>query len=770
MASFVGQGFTLPQPFAWLDRLEGLLMRELAPSWRKFRTTLRMTIVATSGAALVTICHVNSELGVYIVWLLVGAGPMMSMRKALEVLAAEAVVLATSVVMARALAETPWLMLPFLFAIIALSTYLGTAWKLGATLLLMEVVSLNIFYGVAFAPGEIGWSAAGTFGGSAVAFGTIVLFDNWLWPAPSEVTLLESVAASLTRARSRLLAAAEFYFDPRAPRPALPPPTSDLPGHLGFLENVRAEGVSAHRYAILLALVTRIARIYLEVDRLIVAAREDVPREIRAMMRAQVQNAVDAIAEVLDEIARDLPTHIAVGVDEPPPASRVRARAAMELLNARIVQSRPSYIGRVGEAEAANFASFTDSLTELTRHIERLLDQPPPPAVSRAASSLTGNRDPAMVRYSLKVGACAVAGYLVGLFSQRPELSTIMTTVLITALPTYGAALRKMNLRIIGACIGGVVTLLTIIVVSPNFETLPAYLLALFIVFFVSAYSSVTSGRVSYAGKQIGTTFALVFAGLSPSLDVYGPLWRIWAILVGTVVVAIITFIMWPEYAGDSLMPRLRAVIRGALALAPGGAASKTENEIQQANAETMKVLAEMLQIADDAQIEGRTAAVDHEAILQAAGTLRRIANRLASVGTGRIITPAPSLDATTEYAREAFFVAISRDLRSWFDFFSSDQCLSALAARGVALTLSSDQLSEPLAQFGSRLEEREFGRIASWTLEQRRTILAELQSMRRLEYLVSQLNRWLAKIPGPAQNLANLLARSHPRAEALPP
>jgi hypothetical protein len=60
-----------------------------------------------------------------------------------------------------------------------------------------------------------------------------------------------------------------------------------------------------------------------------------------------------------------------------------------------------------------------------------------------------------------------------------------------------------------------------------------------------------------------------------------------------------------------------------------------------------------------------------------------------------------------------------------------------------------------PLEQLSSRLEEREFARIEAWTLEQRRAILAELHSMRRLEYLVSELNRWLAQIPGHASNLA---------------
>ena len=142
--------------------------------------------------------------------------------------------------------------------------------------------------------------------------------------------------------------------------------------------------------------------------------------------------------------------------------------------------------------------------------------------------------------------------------------------------------------------------------------------------------ASLTSGRVSYAGKQIGTTFALVFAGLSPSVDIYGPLWRIWGILLGTFVVAIVAFILWPEYAGDSLLPRLRRVIRDTLALAPGGSAANTEDEIQRANSETMRVLAEILQVADDAQVEGRTSTVNHNAIVEAAGTLRRIANRLA--------------------------------------------------------------------------------------------------------------------------------------------
>ena len=353
----------------------------------------------------------------------------------------------------------------------------------------------------------------------------------------------------------------------------------------------------------------------------------------------------------------------------------------------------------------------------------------------------------------MKVGLCVVIGYVVGIFPQRPELNTILTTVIITALPTYGAALRKMNLRIIGAIIGGAISLLTIIIVTPNFETLPAYLLAVFVVFYLSAYCSLGSGRVAYAGKQIGTTFALVFTGLSPALDIYEPLWRIWAILLGTLVVAIVTFVWWPEYAGDSLLPRLRKVIRDTLALVPGGSTASTEDAIQQYNSGTMRALAEILAIADDAQVEGRASTVNHNAIVEAAGTLRRIANRLASIATGRIVTPVPQLDPVTQSARDAVFDAIRRRLESWLGFFSSADSLSTSAAKAIARAHSPEDLKLPLEQFSSRLEEREFARIEAWTVEQRRAVLAELHSMHRLEYLLSELNRWLARIPGSASN-----------------
>jgi uncharacterized membrane protein YccC len=710
-------------------------------------------MIGTLGAGLVAICHVNNELGTYIAWLLVGAGAMMSVRKAAMLLVLIGFAAAVAVLIARAFAETPWLMLPSLFIFLAWSTYAASALQLGAGLLLIQVVSLNIFYLVEFTPAAIGWFASGAFGGTAIALGVLVLFDNWLWPERGERLLMESLGNSLGRVRSRLIRATAYYLGSDGPPPPAPPPTTDLPGHMALLNQAVQEGLDTRRHAILVAAVTRVARISLEVDRLTMAAREQVPREIRGMLRIEVQSAADAIADALDEIARELPTEIPVGVDLPPPPSRLRAVRAMDMLSARIIEVRPTYMARVSAREITNFATFADARAAGTGFIERLLDAPPPTGGVRMQPD-HGPReareiDAKHLRYALKLGLCGVLGYIIGIASQHVEMTTILTTVVITTLPTYGAEFRKMVLRIAGAAIGGVISLLAIIIVSPNFDTLPVYLISLFAVFYVSAYSSLASGRIAYAGKQIGTTFALVFAGLSPSLDIYGPLWRIWAILLGTCVVAAIAFSLWPEFAGDSLLPRLRRVIADTLALAPGGAASTREDTIDEVNAETMRILAEMLEIADDAQLEGRTSMVDYNAIVEATGTLRRIANRLASISSSRIVVPAPRLDAMSEAARESALEEIRHQLRVWLEFFGGPNCLKVDAERALALAQLSGRIDESLKLFEARLEENEFARVASWTLDQRRAIFAELNSLRRIAVLLPDLTAWLAQIPG---------------------
>jgi hypothetical protein len=724
-----------------------------------------MATIGTIGGGLVVACHVYNELGLYLAWALVGAaGPMMSPRSAGALLIAQAFVLASSVVMGRLLVEAPWLNLAFLFTLFSFSTYAGTIYRLGAAIILIQVSSLFTLYLVVFDPQQVGWFAAGAFGGSAIAFGVIVLFDNWLWPDPAEAKLLESLAIAIRNTRLRLGRASNYYLNGEsAPRPPLPPPSSDLAIQLTLLDRTTAEGVSDYRRSVLLAAITRVARIELEVDRLTVTALDRVPRQIRGLVQPALGAAVSAIAAALEELGQELPGHIAIGEGKLALASLEQAKSAVDNLTARALEVRPTYLRIAPSAEIANFASFADSLAALIARLERFRDEPLQPSTLAATSNSAGQpiavNDPAILRYSLKVGLCIVIGYVIGLTTQRVELSTIVVTVVITALPTYGAALNKMVLRIVGAIIGGIVALGTIIIVSPNFETLPTYMLVLFVVFYFSAYSSLTSGRVSYAGNQLGTTFAIVVAGLSPAVNIYEPLWRIWGILLGCSVVALVFFILAPEYAADSLLPRLRKAIQATLALTPGGSASHTEEQIQKTTSETTRLTAEILQVANDAQVEGRSSLVNHQAIVDAAGTLRGIANRLSVIASERSLMRSPQLDLPTESARERAFNEARRQLETWLEFFSGPNSINASAAREIAQAHPPQDLANPIDEFSSRLEDNSYARMQSWTFSQRRMILAELESMRRLEVLFSDLNRYLAQIPGssrPAAALSN--------------
>src|SRR5258705_3010913 len=106
---------------------------------------------------------------------------------------------------------------------------------------------------------------------------------------------------------------------------------------------------------------------------------------------------------------------------------------------------------------------------------------------------------------------------------------------------------------------GGLQALLVMIVVSPNFESLGSYLLAFFVVLFVAAYVGLSSGWLAYAGQQAGVSFVVAYAALSPSANFYEPLWRVWGIFLGLLIVTAVFLLVAPEYASKALGPRLQA-------------------------------------------------------------------------------------------------------------------------------------------------------------------------------------------------------------------
>jgi len=734
-----------------------ILGEEFSPSPRRIRIAARVGLECAVGMGLMAAFQIDNILGAYVLYNLTSAGaPMLRPVIALILILAEGAALALSHPLAGILAEAPWLMLSFFALETATYAYLVSRLQLGAVWLMVQITYLGTFYIVVFAPNDYGWAVAYTFGGVTVAFLVMTLFDTVLWPEPAEAALLESMGACLERTRTRLRAVVHGFLAPGGEY-TVPPPRliSSLPTHLNLLGRAASERPDPHRDAVLLAFVTTIERIFAEMVRLTFIAAEHTPRVYRGLL----EDELEAVANALDHAMADLEKYIAGGIvhgpTSPMAASAAKIAAALKALDARrdelAILSRPD----ASPAEITAMGAFLLALRGIARLLELSPDDTPIPvrkAPTQSVASKLFPLDPEALKYATRLGIAIALAYVVGLTTQRGDLTVILWTVVIAGLPTYGATYRKMWLRLIGGVIGGAIGLAMIILITPNFETVLTYMVVCFVGLGVAGYAAQSSDRINYAARQAGTSFVLVFAGLSPSEDIYAPLWRVWGMLLGIAIVSLVFLILWPAYAGDSQLPRIKKLLRTCLDLRPGGAASSADEQIQSAEREVMKTANELLTIADDARLEGRASTIDPDRVVDATGTLRRIAFRLGSISDVRIQTPTPALASETQAAREAFEAELRARLQSWVDYIEANPKPTSRTALAWAAKLNPTRLSALLTRFTDRVSASQYAEVASWPADARAVLFAEIESFQRLVILTGELDDQLSRVPLPGR------------------
>ena len=641
------------------------------------------------------------------------------------------------------------MLLPFFGLATALGAYVLNKQKLPAAWLNCVVGFLDTFYLCVFDPHNFGWSVAYTFSGMSLAIGVMVVFDMVLWPDPAERTLLRSLTGSLDRQRERLAAIGRAYLDPLAvtvlPQPSL---VSVLPTQLPLLERAGRELNNPQREAILLAAVTTTERLRIEIEQLLAIARDNVPRDIRTRLRPEIEAVLQAIVAALRQQAHEA----AMGL-EPSNSNyeelSTAIRSSLDSLQARETLAL-SQLPSADEAATANVAAFNLGLRKIGL---RLLNRPlgdvhglafPKDTYSGATQS---GADRALMRYSAKLGIATTLAFVVGVASHRSDLSVIVWTALIAGLPTYGATLRKMILRIVGGVIGGLLALPVMIVVSPNFLSLGSYLAAFFVVLFICAYVSLSSGRLAYAGQQGGLSFIIAYASLSPNADFYAPLWRVWGIFLGLIIVTLVFLFVAPEYAGKAIVPRLRRILHSTLELLPP-TSGLTEQRVQEIDMDVTLNLIQLLGIAEDARLELRHSGIVPDRIVEAAGTLRRIVHRLSGIASGRLAIPQPALSAEIQAARAACETALRYHLQSWLEVLEDAQGPDRRRIVEVAARFTPDDLAVPLAKLEEHLSVFGLGELASWPAAARSALLAEIESYRQLMVLMTELDQQFVEIP----------------------
>jgi len=466
---------------------------------------------------------------------------------------------------------------------------------------------------------------------------------------------------------------------------------------------------------------------------------EAVLHAIAAALRAQVHQAATGLKIVDDSAYEERFTAIRASLDA------LQARANL-LLNR---------LAPTDAAAVANVVAFSQSLRTIG---ERLLNHPLGyvyglafPKDTRPAATQSGGIDRAQMHYSAKLGLAATLGFVVAIASHRSELGVIVWTTMIAGLRTYGATLRKMILRIAGGVIGGLQVLLIMIIVSPNFESAASYLLAFFVVLFVAGYVGLSSGRLAYVGQQAGISFVVAYTALSPNADFYTPLWRVWGIFLGLVIVMLVFLFVAPEYAGMALAPRAARILRGALELirpAPG----LTEQRVQEVEMEATLQLTELLRIAEEARVEGQRRGVNPDAIVEAAATLRRIVHRLSGIASARLGAPQLPLPTELQAVRDAGETALRHHLQSWLAVVEQEPAPDRRRIMEVAERFTPDDLAVPLEQLNEHLSKSGLRELASWPATAQMALLSEIESYRRLVVLMTEFNQQFAEIPAVAR------------------
>ena len=734
---------------AWLQQLA---TEELRPKPGRVRTAVRMALIAAIGIALMAALHIDGALGPVTLWVaLYASSSLMTPSEGLMMIVTYAVTLIASVFLAGVLVDAPWILLPFFGLATALMTYTLNKKGLVGAWFNVVVGFLDTFFLCVFDPQNFGWSVAYTFSGIAVAIGVLIAFDMVLWPDPAERKLLRSLEDTLDRLRERLVAIGRAYVDPLGatvlPQPAV---LSILPVHLPLLERARRELKNPQRETILQAAVTTTERLHIEIERLLAIAGDKVSRDVRMQLRPGIEAVLHAIAAALREQAHQAATGLKI-VDDSAYEERFTAiRASLDALQAR-ANLLLNQLSPTDAAAVANVVAFNQSLGTIG---DRLLNHPIGyvygvvfPKTASSATTGLGGLDRALMRYSIKLALAATLGYVVGVASHRSELGVIVWTTIIAGLRTYGATMRKMILRIVGAVLGGLQVLLVMIVVSPNFESLGSYLLAFFVVLFVAAYVGLSSGRLAYAGQQAGVSFVVAYAALSPNADFYTPLWRVWGIFLGLIIVTLVFLLVAPEYAGKTLAPRVGRILRAALELLRP-AAGLTDQRVQELDMQVTLHLTQLLGIAEEAQVEGQRSGVNPDRVVEAAGTLRRIVHRLSGIASARLAVSQPPLPAELQAARDALETGLRHHLQSLLDVVEQKPGPDPRRIADVAEHFTPDDMAAPLGELRQHLSGSGLAELGSWPAAARSALFAEIESYRRVIGLLTELNQQFAEIP----------------------
>ena len=164
--------------------------------------------------------------------------------------------------------------------------------------------------------------------------------------------------------------------------------------------------------------------------------------------------------------------------------------------------------------------------------------------------------NPEHLRYILGGTLAAMLCYVFYVSLDWPNLSTSVTTCVLTALTTVGSSRQKQAMRIAGFVLGGVIAGIGAqIFILPSIDSIGGFTLLFAVVTAVAAWLATSSSRLSYAGVQIAFSFYLIqLSDFSIQTDLTLPRDRVLGVLLGVTMMWLVFERTFPRSAADGMV------------------------------------------------------------------------------------------------------------------------------------------------------------------------------------------------------------------------
>src|SRR5262245_2950777 len=623
----------------WERNFFTFLRQELAPAPARWRATLRLTTMCAVAIVLVMALHIpNGEYLLVTLFVVSQSDAWTSLTKAWFRVVGTILGGAFAIFVLLACADKPWALFPLHGLVIAVALFLSRTTTMPYVFLLGGITFFIVV--PEFAPSPVAGLEKGLWRIFLTVTGVLlaVAAQFGLWPDEPEELLLTDLAARLrdvARTIDRLVAGATAKAtaaNTQSPTPLLA--TTGLAHHLDLLANAEAmDRWLRQRHAEQVKLITDLELLVIAALRLDqVMTEQERPVALPDWVCQRLRTIRIECARLRCALEERCPPQAQTRTNPGTPAEEMTADATvLKLLPSirdmeRTLTSMPTAM------------TFLGVQTEQpSARVESLAPVREPVAEQHLFTSACTPANIEMIRFALK-GAFAVS--ICGLLIQGFDwsgLSTSLVTCVVVAQSSFGAGLRKALLRLSGATVGGVASLLVIVVLMPNLESLASFLVVMTGLFTVAAWLITGSSRISYVGLQMAIPLCLVLINsLEPTIDIGAARDRVLGVLLGIIVMGVIDFAIWPVFARSAISRQLANVLQ-EMADRHRLIAQRNREQTRKKSFAVHRDLTNTLSVQDDLFVETALLAPDPKAeyhsFLQLTNHIQQVFLRSLTVG-----------------------------------------------------------------------------------------------------------------------------------------